>query len=103
MKPFIPEARVLHIFRDAPGHLSDTPENRRLLIETASDPQNLTGRDWYGNLWYTRQMSVERQVWVQVRGEEICNGGLNQPPRVWSPLTGFSQAGHPPEVEDDDA
>lgn len=93
----IPDDRVRHVFRDAPGHLVDTPENRQLLIETASDGQNLIGIDQFGTSWYVRMLDDHRQVWVQVRGDEIRNGGVNQPPRTWSPLTGFSAKTRPQE------
>ena len=91
----IEEARAGHIFRDAPGHLLDTPENRRLLWETANDPAHRLGRDRYGNVWYARLLDIDSQVWVQVRGDKIHNGGLNRPPRSYNPETGFSARERP--------
>ena len=38
MAGFINDSDVLHIFRDAVGHVPDTAQNRRLLIETSIRP-----------------------------------------------------------------
>jgi RHS repeat-associated protein len=45
------EAQIGHIFRDAEGHLQDSPENRALLESVANDPENQLGTDSWGNTW----------------------------------------------------
>lgn len=43
---------IKHIFRDAEGHLQDTPANRQKILEMANDPQNYFPElDARGNLW----------------------------------------------------
>lgn len=37
------DSQLKHIFREAEGHLSDTPTNRKLIIETANNPANYVG------------------------------------------------------------
>jgi hypothetical protein len=44
----IPEGRAGHIFRDAPGHLPDTPGNRGLLQGVADDAGTTLGTDKWG-------------------------------------------------------
>jgi hypothetical protein len=63
----IPDSRVPHIFRQAPGHLPDTPANRQLLTDVALNPRNFLGTDRYGNLWYAQTQPNGNQIWVQVR------------------------------------
>ncbi|MCB8836873.1 hypothetical protein [Aurantimonas sp. VKM B-3413] len=77
-----------HIFRRASGHLSDTPVNRRLLIDTV-DERFLLGSDQFGSEWYARVVGTQ-QVWVLVRNGYIRNGGVNERHRVFNPLTGLS-------------
>lgn len=81
--------RLGHIFRKAPGHLIDTPANRKLLIDTVSEPSNYLGTDKWGNDWYA-DIQDGQQVWVQIRKGEIINGGLNPTPRPWHPTLGLS-------------
>lgn len=82
-----------HIFRNAPGHLpDDTPQNRQLLIDTASDPDNYLGNDKYGNEWYSETRPDGTQVWVKVRNDVIRNGGVNQTPRTFNPVSGLSKS-----------
>lgn len=87
-KNVIPESRLGHIFRDAEGHLPDTPANRQLLTDVGNDPAATLGTDSFGNTWSARTLSDGTQVWVRTRNGEIINGGLNQTPRAFNPQTG---------------
>lgn len=80
-----------HIFRDAEGHIPDTPENRALLKEVANDPANFLGTDKYGNEWYTKIQSDGSQVWVETRNGNIFEGGINNTPKTWNPETGLKK------------
>ena len=80
-----------HIFRDAEGHIPDTPENRALLEEVANDSANLRGIDKYGNEWYTKTQSDGSQVWVESRNGNIFEGGVNNTPKPWNPDTGLKK------------
>jgi filamentous hemagglutinin len=82
--------QVRHIFRDAPGHLADTPANRTLLKEIADDASATLGTDKFGNVWSARTLQDGTQVWVQTRNGVIQNGGLNKTPRVFNSETGLS-------------
>jgi RHS repeat-associated protein len=87
----IPENRVSHIFRDAPGHILDTPVNRQLITEVANNPSALLGKDQWGNTWYAHIQPDGTQIWAEVRGSTIINGGVNQTPRQFNPSTGLSR------------
>lgn len=90
--PFIDDRDAPHIFRDAPGHLLDTPEARAALLALASDPRHYLGRDRYGSDWFAMVLDDGAQLWAQMRGRRIRNGGLNRPPRdYFSVLTGLAR------------
>ena len=80
-----------HIFRDAEGHIPDTPENRALLEDVANDPTNFRGTDKYGNEWYTKIQNDGSQVWVESRNGNIFEGGVNNTPKQWNPETGLKK------------
>jgi len=83
----IDEARLAHIFRQAEGHLTDdTLGNRRILEDVANEPASVVGTDRFGNTWAARQNLGGSQVWVQVRGNRITNGGVNVVPRSFDVL-----------------
>lgn len=84
------EAQLRHIFRDAPGHVPDTPANRQLLQSVADDATATLGTDRFGNVWSARINSDGTQTWVQSRNGVIINGGVNQTPRTFNPRTGLS-------------
>ncbi|WP_224367594.1 hypothetical protein [Hyalangium versicolor] len=86
----LPDKRAGHIFRDAPGHLKDTPANRQLLKDVANDPGARLGTDKFGNRWSARTNPDGTQTWVQIRNGEIINGGVNPTPRMFHPETGLS-------------
>jgi hypothetical protein len=89
IKHAIPESRLGHIFRNAPGHIPDTPANRALLQNVADDAATTLGVDKWGNTWSARTLDNGTQVWTQTRGGQIVNGGLNEVPRVFSPDAGL--------------
>ncbi|MCY1041511.1 hypothetical protein OV208_09310 [Corallococcus sp. bb12-1] len=91
----IPTGRTKHIFRDAPGHLQDTPTHRRWLQELAEDESARLGADRFGNSWFARLNPDGTQLWVQVRGREIINGGLNQVARDYNSQMGLSAPARP--------
>jgi filamentous hemagglutinin len=91
-RPEIAPEDVGHIFRNAPGHMEDTPENRRLLLDLIADEDAFVGADRYGTRWYARTLPDGRQLWAQRRGSRLRNGGVNAPPRDFaSPVFGLKR------------
>ena len=91
----IDDARSAHIFRNAPGHLpEDTEHNRSLLESLANNPAAQLGKDKYGNGWAALMRPDGTQLWIQSRGAEIINGGINVTPRVFDPRLGLSERRH---------
>lgn len=76
-------AQLKHIFREARGHLLDTPENRKLITETANELENYLGTDKYGNENYAKILPDGSQIWVMVRNGTIQNAGKNLKPRIF--------------------
>lgn len=83
------ETNAKHIFRNALGHLPDTPEARKMLMELVSNQQNYLGVDAYGNHWFAKMLCDGQQIWASVRGNLIRNGGLNTAPRIFNTTTGL--------------
>ena len=84
------ESQLKHIFRDAKGHLTDTPENRQTLVELANDRSFHVGKDMRGNDWHIKYNEDGSQLWVTSRNGVIQNGGINNPPLPWDDDTGLS-------------
>lgn len=84
-------AQLKHIFGDNDGHLPDTPENRQLLEDVANDKDTVLGPDRFGNVWNGRIRPDGKQIWTTTRKGIIQNGGLNDVPRKYNPLTGLSR------------
>ncbi len=84
------ESQLGHILRVRPGHIPDSPENRRLLEDLANDETAFRGTDGHGNAWFERTRSDGTQVWVKVRDGVIQNGGVNAKPKSFHPKTGLS-------------
>ena len=82
-------AQVRHIFGNRPGHLPDTPKNRKLLTDTANTPKYYRGTDKYGNRWYIQTDDKGRQIWTRSQNGKINEGGRNDIPRPWDKDTGL--------------
>lgn len=83
-------AQVKHMFSDRPGHLPDTVENRALLESVANNPENYLGVDSLNTQWYAQTQSDGSQIWARVWDGSIFNGGINETPRSWNPVTGLN-------------
>ena len=83
------ESKLKHIFRNEEGHLQDTPENRKMLIELANEEKFHLGKDKWGSEWNARLNNDGTQDWVEHRNLEIWDGGRNQFPRDWDETTGL--------------
>jgi hypothetical protein len=88
LKPKWPngEAQLKHIFSDRKGHVVDTPSNRRLIEGVVLDRSNLVGKKQRGGSeLFAKLLDDGRQVWVEVRGGLIQDGGVNDIPRSFWP------------------
>lgn len=84
-------AQLLHVFRDAPGHLLDTEANRMRLLDLINDKTNLVGVDSFDRAWYAKTTMDGRQLWAYVMDGVLQNGGLNDEPRTWNEDSGFNR------------
>ncbi|MCL5875171.1 MAG: hypothetical protein M1114_02235 [Candidatus Dependentiae bacterium] len=87
----IDEKSAKHMFGNREGHIPDTPANRELLLSVANSAANFLGHDEYGNAWYAKILETGKQVWVQVWGKLIRNGGINNIPKLFNSKTGLSR------------
>ena len=84
------ENQIKHMFRNSEGHfLHNTIENRAIIEKAAGNTNNFLGVDKFGNSWYAEILSNGAQAWAEVRGGIITEGGLNQIPKVFDPMTGL--------------
>ena len=84
------DAQLKHIFRKEAGHLPDTPENRKLLLDLANDEHYHAGQDKWGNDWNARLNDDGTQDWTRSRNMIINEGGRNDVPRPWHERTGLN-------------
>lgn len=85
------DSQIKHMFRNAEGHLPNTPENHNLIETVANSPECYYGVDGRGLTWYSRIESDGSQIWVSIRNGVIQNAGKNLIPNSWDPETGFSR------------
>ena len=83
------EVQLKHIFRNADGHVPDTPANRQLILDVSNNINNYLGKDARGNDWYAFISEDGTQTWVRVRNGIIDNAGVNTVPRIWDSETGL--------------
>ena len=85
------DSQLKHIFGNRPGHLPDTPGNRKMLTDLAQDKSKFIGKDKYGNSWNVEITSDGKQNWVRYKHNVINEGGQNKTPRPWDPNTGLNK------------
>ena len=83
------DAQLKHILRDSRGHLPDTPENRKLLVDLANDNRYHMGVDKFGNDWNVRLNNDGTQDWTRSMNQVINEGGRNLTPINWNDETGL--------------
>jgi hypothetical protein len=73
-------SKVGHIFRNELGHLSeDTEENRTLILQAVSKPENLVGVNKFGREYYVQTFPNGTQSWALIdQNHLIVNGGFNR-------------------------
>ena len=69
--------QIKHIFEDRRGHVVDTPENRKMILDTASNEKNYIGSDEWKCDWYQKHLPSGSQIWVRIRGNQVTNAGVN--------------------------
>jgi len=83
------DAQLKHIFRNDEGHLPDTPENRKLLVELANDKKAFVGKDKWKNDWNIKNSTDGTQYWTRHMNGIINEGGKNKTQLPWNPETGL--------------
>ena len=83
------DSQLKHFMRDEEGHLPDTPENRKMLVDLANDRQFHRGKDRYGNDWHVRNNPDGTQDWVRHQNQVINEGGRNSQVAPWDDETGL--------------
>ena len=76
------------------GHISDTPENERKMLDLVRNRKNRICWDKDDNMWYAKIQEDGSQLWASVRIEssEIQNCGLNEVPRSVDRFTGLNRS-----------
>ena len=82
--------QIKHIMREDEGHLPDTPENRKLLVDLANDTKAHVGQDARGIDWHASYNEDGSQNWVSHRKGTIQDGGRNKVPRQFDEDTGMT-------------
>lgn len=77
------------MFGDRPGHILDTPENRKLILEVANNIDCELGTDIFNTVWYAKTNGDGTQVWVQCHKGTICNAGVNNEPQPFDSKYGL--------------
>ena len=69
-------AQIMHIMADRPGHMIDTPQNRKILEKISSDKRNFIRSDSRGFNVYSKVVNG-KEYWVYERNGIIQDGGVN--------------------------
>lgn len=85
------DGQTKHMFDDRDGHIPDTPDNRKKLIDLANDDKYYKGVDKLGNTWHSKKLEDGSQMWTESRSGKLNDGGINKSPRNWDPETGYKK------------
>ncbi len=80
-----------HMFDDREGHRSDSPEFRAEIMMTVKNVKNYHGSDVNNNDWYSEMLFDGTQRWALVCKDIIKNGGINDMPKEYNPISGLSK------------
>lgn len=79
-----------HIFGDRKGHIPETEENRKMMLDVANHSENFRGTDKYGNAWHIKISDEGKQIWVRSQNGTINECGVNDIPKEWDDETGLN-------------
>ncbi len=63
------------------GHMPDTAQNRRLLVETFSDKSNYIYTDQWGKEIYSKLLQDGTESWAYIQNGIVKSGGINVTPK----------------------
>jgi len=82
-------ANIDHLFEKRDGHIPNTEENKKVIMDLVKDKANYLGDDRHGNWWYGKILPDGRQLWASAWGDVVGNCGLNETPKPYHPKTGL--------------
>ena len=85
------DSQLKHILRNGEGHLPDTPDNRKRLIDLANNIKTHIGKDVRGIDWHAQTNDDGSQSWVCHKEGIIQDGGLNKIAREFDEETGLNR------------
>ena len=97
--PALPSKRsqLMHVFRDAPGHLPYTDESVARIEGPISDERNIVGTDTQvGRMWYARIESDGTQLWASVLNGTVQDCATTSPSRDRTTSVSFPAGTRPP-------
>ena len=84
-----------HMFDNREGHRPDSPEFRAEIMDTVKNVKNYHGSDINNNDWYSEILFDGTQRWALVCKNIIKNGGINEIPKEYNPISGLSKLIYP--------
>lgn len=88
---FDKKAEVTHVFAKAKGgkapkdgHVYDTPENRKIILETFSDKKNFIGKDIHGKELFAKLLPDGTETWAYVQNGKVKSAGINNIPLYYN-------------------
>ena len=86
-------SQLNHLFRNGTGHLIDTPENRKLIIDLTEDMSNYVGNGVYNTMWFSKT-TLDGQLWASVRNGIVQDCGINKTHKKYIEGKGIKSDGY---------